>query len=110
MNSNDLSEKTVNAIYQSSPSIINFATKLMVHLFTEAEMIQSSNVYGRKCFQVPTTSCEDIGPALDPERVETIRRLVEEKAGSSEKVWRSCVTGMNIKIWKVKKLVLRDNR
>ena len=94
----DLSEQKINEIFDRSCSIVNFATNLMLHFFSEAELCACSNVYGR---YVRQDSSQKSASALDAKRIETIRQLVEHKAGSTD-IWKSCVVTMNIKIWTVK--------
>ena len=97
LNNYDLSDDTVNEIFARSCSVVNFATNLMLYLFTESELLACTNVYGR---QVKTLSSQKGAGALDAERVEAIRLLVEQK--SPKKIWKTCVVTMNIKIWTIK--------
>ena len=98
--SGDLSKETVDSIFESSCSLLNFATRLMAHLFDQAELLKSRNVYGRSgAFPHQIQNLEE---ALDERRVNIIRRLVEDRSEPGDHTWKQCVTAMNNKMGKMR--------
>ena len=93
-----LSKETINAIFESSCSLLNFASRLMTHLFDQSELLKCRNVFGR------FDANRQVNPkeALDERRVNTIRRLVEERAAPGDYTWQQCVDSMNKKLCEIK--------
>ena len=102
----DLSKETIDVIYESSVTLPNFATHLMTHLFDQTELLKCRNVLGRSHGGHYCNPDE----ALDERRVNTIRRLVEEKAGASDHTWKKCEKAMNEKIRRMKVDLNREKR
>ena len=97
----DLSKETIDSIFENSCSTLSFATRLMLHLFDQTELHKCQNVYGRSGlfgYQI-----QNPDEALDERRVNTIRRLLEEKAEISDRTWKECVSTMNRKIGRMKR-------
>ena len=92
----DLSKETIDSIFESSCSLLSFATRLMSHLFDKSELLKCRNVYGRSgpiCYQIGNPE-----EALDEKRINIIRRLVEERPKPGDHTRMECVHAMNKKI------------
>ena len=96
---NNLSYETMNEIFKKSMTIPNFAKNVMLHLFSNAELLECMNVRGLD------TSQHVVGRCLDEARVETIRQIVDEIAGDlfDQKLWYYCIDRMNTGILRLKK-------
>ena len=72
----------------------------MQNLFDKSELMNCTNVYGRLCNQKISERMRR--DALDEQRVNYIRQLVQEKFGNRERVWPECVRKMNKSINRLK--------
>ena len=108
VNSEDLSKETIDSIFESSCSLLNFATRLMAQLFDQSELLKSRNVYGLS--GPHPHQIQNLEEALDERRVNIIRRLVEERAKPGDYTWKQCVRAMNNKIGKIRAELLPEKR
>lgn len=80
---------------KQASSIPNLATRLLLELFDEEELIGDVNVRGISMCGINQKR------GLDPERIETIRKFCMDQAEAGtdkESLWRQCVNAMNKKI------------
>lgn len=101
----ELSKETVDAIFRNSIHVRAFAANLMRQLFDHSELIECTNVMGRPTGTKKLNNSTDHfkKAALDPVRVDFIRRQVLERVGPSDKIWSSCIGRMNQMLHDLKK-------
>ena len=108
VNSGELSNETIDSIFEISSSTPNFATRLIAHLFDQAELLKSRNVHG--WFGPINNRILNPNEALDKNSVNIIRRLVEERAKPGDHTWKQCVKSMNSKISQIKAALSEEKR
>ena len=94
-----LTKEAVDEIYRNSRSIKLFATNLLMRLFSKSELKACSSLYAR-----------GRRGGLNENKVNVIRQLVVEKAGSGREVWKNCVKALQTKISYCKQSIEREIR
>lgn len=100
---NNLDYDQFNAIFKKSSSVPNMAANIMVLLFEESEILACLNVAGRN------SAAKQYGPALDPKRIQIIRKIVQENSIQEPTIWQECVHKMNHRIADIKKRWLTES-